>query len=224
MILADDNFATIVKAVEEGRGIYANIRKFIRLLLSTNLDEILLVAGAILMGLPVPLLPIQVLWVNLISDGLPALALSFDPYDPDIMRKKPRGPKEGIFHGMLLFVLVAAVVDFAVEMILLIYWKNINFVDLTKLRTIIFTSTVLFELFFVFNCRSETRSVFRSNLLENKRLVLAVVVSFLLQLAVIYVPFLQPMFETVPLNLTDWLIILAMSFAGLLVLPEVFMR
>jgi Ca2+-transporting ATPase len=224
MILADDNFATIVKAVEEGRGIYANIRKFIRLLLSTNLDEILLVAGAILMGLPVPLLPIQVLWVNLISDGLPALALSFDPYDPDIMRKKPRGPREGIFHGMLLFVLAAAVVDFAVEMILLIFWKNTNFVDLAKLRTMIFTSTVLFELFFVFNCRSETRSVFRSNLLENKRLVLAVVVSFLLQLAVIYVPFLQPMFESVPLNLTDWLIILAMSFTGLLVLPEVFMR
>lgn len=224
MILADDNFATIVKAVEEGRGIYANIRKFIRLLLSTNLDEILLVAGAILMGLPLPLLPIQVLWVNLISDGLPALALSFDPYDPDIMRKKPRGPKEGIFHGMLLFVLAAAVVDFVVEMILLIYWRNTDFVDLTTLRTMIFTSTVLFELFFVFNCRSETRSVFRSNPFENKRLVLAVIVSFLLQLAVIYVPFLQSMFGTAPLNLTEWLIILAMSFTGLLILPEVFMR
>jgi len=125
---------------------------------------------------------------------------------------------------MLLFVLVAAVVDFLVEMVLLIHWRNTNFVSLTKLRTMVFTSTVLFELLFVFNCRSEKRSVFRMNPFQNKRLVLAVLLSFLLQLAVIYVPFLQPLFKTVPLNLSDWLIILAMSSTGLLVLPEVFMR
>ena len=224
MILADDNFATIVKAVEEGRGIYDNIRKFIRLLLSTNLDEILLVASTTLLKLPLPILPIQVLWINVVSDGLPALALSLDPYDKDIMERKPRKPREGIFHGMLLFVLVAAIVDFLVEMILLIYWRNTNFVSLRKLRTIIFTSTVLFELFFVFNCRSEKHSVFRSDILQNKALVLAVAVSFLLQLAVIYVPVLQPLFQTVPLDASDWLIILAMSSAGLLILPEVFMR
>jgi Ca2+-transporting ATPase len=224
MVLADDNFATIVKAVEEGRGIYDNIRKFIRLLLSTNLDEILLVAGATLLGLPLPILPIQVLWVNVISDGLPALALSFDPYEKDIMQRKPRSPKEGIFHGMLLFILAAAVVDFAVEMLLVVYWKNTSFVSLKRLRTMIFTSTVLFELFFVFNCRSEKRSVFRTNPFENKGLVLAVVLSLLLQLAVIYVPFFQPLFETVSLNASDWLIILAMSASGLLILPEIFMR
>jgi Ca2+-transporting ATPase len=224
MILADDNFATIVKAVEEGRGIYDNIRKFIRLLLSTNLDEILIVASTTLLRLPLPILPIQVLWINVVSDGLPALALSLDPYDKDIMERKPRKPKEGIFHGMLLFVLVAAIVDFLVEMILLIYWRNTNFVSLRKLRTMIFTSTVLFELFFVFNCRSEKHSVFRSDILQNKALVLAVAVSFLLQLAVIYVPVLQPLFQTVPLDASDWLIILAMSSAGLLILPEVFMR
>jgi Ca2+-transporting ATPase len=224
MILADDNFATIVKAVEEGRGIYDNIRKFIRLLLSTNLDEILIVASTTLLRLPLPILPIQVLWINVVSDGLPALALSLDPYDKDIMERKPRKPKEGIFHGMLLFVLVAAIVGFLVEMILLIYWRNTNFVSLRKLRTMIFTSTVLFELFFVFNCRSEKHSVFRSDILQNKALVLAVAVSFLLQLAVIYVPVLQPLFQTVPLDASDWLIILAMSSAGLLILPEVFMR
>ncbi|MFQ5987318.1 MAG: calcium-translocating P-type ATPase, SERCA-type [Dehalococcoidia bacterium] len=224
MILADDNFATIVKAVEEGRGIYDNIRKFIRLLLSTNLDEILLVASATLLKLPLPILPIQVLWVNVISDGLPALALSFDPYEKDIMQRKPRSPKEGIFHGMLLFVLAAAVVDFLVEMLLLIYWKNTNFVSLERVRTMIFTSTVLFELFFVFNCRSENRSVFRTNIFQNKKLVLAVALSFLLHLAVIYVPFFQPLFKTVPLNASDWLIILAMSSSGLLILPEIFMR
>ncbi len=224
MILADDNFATIVSAVEEGRGIYDNIRKFIRLLLSTNLDEILLVASAILLRLPVPILPIQVLWVNVVSDGLPALALSFDPHDKDIMERKPRSPQEGIFHGMLLFVLAAAIVDFLAEMLLLIYWRNTNFISLARLRTIIFTSTVLFELFFVFNCRSETRSVFRTNPFKNTKLVLAVAISFLLQLAVVYIPFFQPLFKTVPLNVSDWRIVLAIAASGLLILPEIFMR
>jgi len=224
MILADDNFATIVSAVEQGRGIYDNIRKFIRLLLSTNLDEILLVASAILLRLPVPILPIQILWLNVVSDGLPALALSFDPYDKDIMERKPRSPQEGIFHGMLLFVLAAALVAFLAQMLLLIYWRNTNFVSLDRLRTIIFTSTVLFELFFVFNCRSETRSVFRTNIFENTKLVLAVGSSFLLQLAVVYIPFFQPLFKTVPLNGSDWLIVLAIAASGLLILPEIFMR
>jgi Ca2+-transporting ATPase len=224
MILADDNFATIVKAVEEGRGIYENIRKFIRLLLSTNLDEILLVAASTLLGLPLPILPIQVLWVNVVSDGLPALALSFDPYDKHIMERKPRNPSEGIFHGMLLFVLVAALVDFLAEMFLLLYWRNTQFVSLARIRTIIFTSTVLFELFFVFNCRSEKHSVFRTGLFENRRLVLAVLLSLVLQLAVIYLPFFQPLFKTVPLTGSDWLIILAIASSGLLILPEVLMR
>jgi len=224
VVLADDNFATIVSAVEEGRGIYDNIRKFIRLLLSTNVDEILLVAATTLMGLPLPMLPMQVLWVNIVSDGLPALALSFDPHGEGIMQRKPRSPKEGIFHGMVLFIMAAALVDFVVEMVLILYWRNTNFVDLARLRTIILTETVLFELFFVFNCRSETHSVFRMNPFENLYLVGAVVLSLLLQVAVIYVPFLQSLFKTVPLTGSDWLIVLAISVTGLLVLPEVFMR
>jgi len=224
MVLADDNFATIVKAVQEGRGIYDNIRKFIRLLLSTNLDEILLVAGATLLGLPLPMLPIQVLWLNIVSDGLPALALSVDPYDEDIMERKPRAPNEGIFHGMVLFVLAAAVVAFAAEMILLLVWRNTGFVDLSRLRTIVFTSTVLFELVFVFNCRSDKYSLFRMNPFRNKALLLAVAASFVLQLAVVYVPFLQPLFKTVPLTASDWLIVVGIASSGLLVLPEVFMR
>jgi Ca2+-transporting ATPase len=224
MILADDNFATIVKAVQEGRGIYDNIRKFIRLLLSTNLDEILLVAGATLLGLPLPMLPIQVLWLNIVSDGLPALALSVDPYDTDIMEREPRNPNEGIFQGMLLFVVIAAVVAFLAELILMLIWRNTGFVDLQRLRTVIFTSTVLFELFFVFNCRSEKYSVFRTNPFRNPALVLAVAVSFALQLAVVYIPFLQPLFETVPLTVSDWLIVLVIASSGLLIVPEVFMR
>lgn len=224
MVLADDHFATIVKAVEEGRAIYDNIRKFIRLLLSTNLDEMLLVATATLLRLPLPILPIQVLWINVISDGLPALALSVDPPDKDIMQRRPRNPKEGIFHGMLWFILAAALLDYLLETLLLIYWKNTQFVSLARLRTIIFTSTVVFELFFVFNCRSEKRSVFRHDLFSNKPLLLASAFSLLLQLAVIYVPFLQPLFETVPLTASDWLLIVGMGASGLLILPEVFMK
>jgi Ca2+-transporting ATPase len=224
MILADDNFATIVNAVEEGRGIYDNIRKFIRLLLSTNLDEIMLVAATTLLGLPLPILPIQVLWLNVVSDGLPALALSFDPYDEDIMERKPRPPNEGIFHGMLLFVLAAALVAFLAQVVLIFYWRNTGFVSLARLRTIVFTSTVMFELFFVFNCRSEKHSVFRTNILENKRLVLAVVTSFLLQLVVVYVPFLQAVFRTVALGPSDWLIVMAIAASGLLIFPEILMR
>ena len=224
MVLADDNFATIVGAIAEGRGIYDNIRKFIRLLLSTNLDEILLIATATLLGLPLPMLPIQILLVNIVSDGLPALALSFDPYDKDIMERKPRRPKEGIFHGMVLFILAAAVVDFLAEVVLLLYWRQTNFVSLERLRTIIFTSTILFELFFVFNCRSERHSIFRSHILQNKMLVLAVVLSLTLQLMVIYVPFLQRVFYTVPLGGRDWLIVVAIASTGLLILPEVFIR
>jgi len=223
MVLADDNFATIVRAIEEGRGIYDNIRKFIRLLLSTNLDEILLIATATLLRLPLPMLPIQILWVNIVSDGLPALALSFDPYDEDIMERKPRSPREGIFHGMLLFILAAAVIDFVAETLLLLYWRNTGFATVDRIRTMILTSTILFELFFVFNCRSETHSVFRSNPLRNRLLLLAVVLSLVLQLMVIYLPSLQVVFKTVPLNARDWLIILAISATGLLILPEVFM-
>ncbi len=107
---------------------------------------------------------------------------------------------------------------------LLIYWGHTQFVSIERLRTIIFTSTVVFELFFVFNCRSEKRSVFRNNPFSNKALVLASVISLLLQLAVIYVPFLQSLFKTVPLTASDWLLVLAMGASGLLILPEVFMK
>ena len=224
IVLADDNFATIVGAIEQGRGIYDNIRKFVRLLLSTNLDEILLITTATLLGLPLPMLAIQILWVNIVSDGLPALALSFDPYEPDLMERKPRSRNEGIFHGMLAFILAAAAIDFLAETVLLLVWHRTQFVDLARLRTIIFTSTIMFEMFFVFNARSETHSVFRTNPFRNRLLVGAVGLTILLQIAVIYLPFLQPVFGTVSLTVRDWAIVLGIAMAGLLVLPEVFME
>jgi Ca2+-transporting ATPase len=149
IVLADDNFSTIVKAVEEGRGIYDNIRKFIRYILSANFDEIFVIAAAILLGLPLPFLPIQILWINLLTDSLPALALGFDTKSKDIMKRNPRNPKESVLHKMLPFVISAGVLAAIVSLGLFIYeMKTTGSVE--KARTIVFTTAVMFELIFVF--------------------------------------------------------------------------
>jgi Ca2+-transporting ATPase len=200
------------------------VRKFIRFLLSVNFKEIFLILSSVLLRLPLPLLPVQILWINLITDGPPALALASDPYSKDLMKRKPREPKEGIFHGMLLFILAAALLGFLLQIFLFIYWASTEFVSLAKIRTMIFTSVVFFELFFVFNSRSESRSVFKIGIGGNRKLLLAVLLSILLQLMVIYLPALQPAFGTVPLSLGDWALVLTMGLSGLLIVPEIFMR
>jgi Ca2+-transporting ATPase len=223
MVLADDNFATIVNAIQEGRGIYDNIRKFVRFLLCVNFDEIFRVTLAVLAGLPLPFLPIQILWINIVTDGPPALALSVDPIDPEIMHRKPRNPKEGILHKMMLFILIAGLFAFVSGSILFIWGLN-TIGDLDKVRTMVFTQAVMFELFFVFNCRSEKHSVFKIGITGNKKLLLAVLVSILLQLIAIYVPFFQGIFRTTALSLNDWIVVLLLSIPGIFVLPKIFMR
>ena len=223
MVLADDNFATIVAAIEEGRTIYENIRKFIRLLLSANWDEIGVVFIAAMAKLPVPLLPVQILWINLVTDGLPALALGMDPPDPDVMKKSPRNPKEEIYHGMFEFILVAAVIA-AIASLLPFYYLYKTTGDISLARTVAFTVAVFFEMFLSFNCRSPERYIFTSKkrLMANKTLFLAVTLSLLLQLLVIYVPFLQIIFETSSLSLREWIIVLGASSGGLLLYPKLF--
>ena len=223
MVLADDNFATIVSAIEEGRMIYENIRKFIRLLLSANWDEIGVVFIAALAKLPVPLLPVQILWINLVTDGLPALALGMDPPDPDVMKKPPRDPKEEIYHGMFEFILIAAIIA-AIASLLPFYYVYKTVGDVTLARTVAFTIAVLFEMFLSFNCRSPEHYIFSSarRLLENKHLFLAVITSILLQLAVIYLPFLQIVFETTSLGLREWILVLSASSGGLFLYPRLF--
>ena len=223
MILLDDNFATIVNAVEEGRGIYDNIRKFVRFLLCVNFDEIALITVSILFGLPLPLLPLQILWLNLVTDGLPALALSADPYEKDLMKRKPRNPKHDILYGMLLFIIVAALVNFLAEM-LVFAWALSSGYPIEKVRTMIFATAVFFELFFVLNCRSENKSVFKKRISDNKKLLFALPASFGLQLLAIYFPPFQQVFKTVPLEFKELFVILAMSASSLLVLPEIFMN
>ncbi|MEM7820372.1 MAG: HAD-IC family P-type ATPase, partial [Candidatus Aenigmatarchaeota archaeon] len=223
IVLTDDNFATIVTAIEEGRRVYDNIRKFMRFMLSTNFTEIIMVSTAIFGGLPLPLLPLQILWLNLVTDTFPSLALSLDPVEPGIMARKPRSPKSGILSGMTAFIVTGAVL--AATIALTAFWWELTATgDLAKAQTMAFTTMCLFELLFVFNCRSEKYSVWKTGPLENRWLFIGVIMGICLQLAVIYVPVLQNVFGTTALGLEDWTKIIPLALPALLVVPEIFIR
>jgi len=217
MILADDNFSSIVAAVEEGRGIYDNIRKFIRYLLSCNVGEVLVMFLAVLGGLPLPLLPIQILWMNLVTDGLPAMALGVDPIEEGVMSRKPRDPGEGVFSNGLSWRIMSMGIIFAAGTLGVFIYSYINSgLNLDIARTMAFNTLVFFQLFFVFACRSEHQSVLEVGLFSNKYLLIAVLVSAALQLSVTYVPFLQPVFRTVPLQLHHWLMVGAVTLTPMI--------
>jgi P-type Ca2+ transporter type 2C len=226
MILADDNFATIVAAVREGRGIFSNIRRFLRYLLSSNAGEVLTVflgvLGASWLGLDVvgeevvaPLLATQILWINLLTDSAPALALGFDPPPEDVMRRRPRRPTDRVIDrrmqvGVVFIGLVMAVATLlTIDMMLpggLIQGSG----DLDRARTMGFTVLVLAQLFNAFNSRSDHESAFRG-LFTNYRLFGAVGLSLVLQVLVVHLPFLNEAFSTVPLSLAEWLTCLAIA-------------
>ncbi len=212
MILADDNFATIVAAVEEGRAIYDNIRKFIRYLLSCNLGEVLTMFVASLFALPLPLLPIQILWVNLVTDGLPAMALGVDKAEPDIMQRQPRSPKESVFaRGLAGKILIRGSLLGLGSLYVFVVGMLIPGGDLELARTMAFCTLVFSQLFHVLDCKSETRGIFEVGLLSNPYLVGAICVSISMQLAAVYLPFMQPIFKTVALNSMHWAIILTVA-------------
>ncbi len=212
MVVTDDNFASIVAAVEEGRGIYDNIRKFIHYLLSCNAGEILIMFVSSLIGLPVPLLPVQILWVNLVTDSLPALALGMDPVDPKIMQRPPRKPGEAVVtrSRAVLMLVQGSFIAFCS----LLAFGLVLFVEragIERARTAAFIVLSCSQLFHAFNCRSQTESLFKLGILTNKKLILATGVSFLLQMTVVYVPFLQGVFRTSPLGFSDWLLAIGIS-------------
>lgn len=212
MVITDDNFASIVAAVEEGRGIYDNIRKFIHYLLSCNAGEILVMFISSLVGMPIPLLPIHILWVNLVTDGLPALALGVDPVDPKIMSRPPRKSNEHVItkqRGILMltqgaFIAICSLTAFCFVM-------YIEKEGLARARTAAFIVLACSQLFHSFNCRSMTESLFKIGIFSNMKLVLACVVSFSLQMLVVYVPFFQKVFKTEPLGLFDWVMVITIS-------------
>ncbi|MFH1663555.1 MAG: calcium-translocating P-type ATPase, SERCA-type, partial [archaeon] len=210
MILLDDNFSSIVAAVEEGRGIYDNIKKFVNYLLSCNLGEVLLIFSAILIWWEspeqiIPLIPIQLLWLNIVTDGLPALALGLDPAEKGIMKRKPRNSAEQIINKEMLYSIVFVGVIIAAATL---YLFAIHLPDLALAQTVAFTSLVVFEIFRL----QAIRSNFSIGVFSNKWLIGAVITSFALQLAVIYTP-LNVFFKTVPLGLNEWIAIIGVAFA-----------
>jgi Ca2+-transporting ATPase len=223
MVLTDDNFASIVAAVEEGRGIFNNIKKYLIYLLSANIGEVLIMFVTSLLGMPLPLVAIHLLWVNLVTDGLPALALSIDPHDPDIMSRPPRDPKSSIFTKNVLINMVVIGVIMAATMIPLFIWKlnslghSWHEVDnplLVEAQTMVLCALVLFELFAVLACRSEIHSFFKLGIFTNKWLIYANIVSLALLLAVVYIPVLQGPFHVYPIGWEDWLVIIPISLTG----------
>ena len=210
MTLTDDNFASIVAAVEEGRGIFGNIKKYLMYLLSSNIGEILLMAGATLLGMPLPLATVQILYINLATDGLPALALSVDPPERDLMRRAPRNPRTGIFTRPVVILMVIGGIWLALVNMSLFAWALSTGRSPEEARTMTFVSVVLFEFFKAYNFRSDRNSVFKQPF-ANKWLNLAIVWELMLLGLIVYLPFLHEPFGTFSLPLVDWAIIIALA-------------
>jgi P-type Ca2+ transporter type 2C len=215
MVLTDDNFASIVAAIEQGRIIYSNIRKFVYFLLACNVGEILIVFGAMLFGIPIPLRPVQLLWLNLVSDGAPALALGLEQGDPDIMKQPPRPPREHVINRqMAIGIGVVAVVD-AVAVLSAFALALQRYPGQVEVaQTVAFVTLCCSELLRAFTARSEHHSIFTIGVASNRWMVAAVAVSLALVLMVVYVPFFQPFFDTVPLGLADWALMLPFFLAA----------
>ena len=221
IVLADDNFTTIVSAIEEGRTIYSNILKFIRYLLACNMGEIFMMLLASLFRLPFPFLPIQILWLNLVTDTPPALALGVDPAPPDGMKKPPRSPKEPIFskslmNDILMNGLVMALITLGIFYIELFIFHE----SLKKARTLAFATTVLVQLLHAFNCQSHEKSIFSIGLFTNKYLLGGILFSLVLLLIGMYLPWLKDIFGQEGLTLKDWIFSFFAS-CGILVSVEI---
>jgi Ca2+-transporting ATPase len=218
MVLTDDNYVSIVSAVEQGRVIYSNIRKFVFYLLSCNLAEIAVIFIAVLVGLPSPLTPIQLLWLNLITDGAPALALGMEAGEPDTMHHPPRPPAEPIINrSMRLKIGVQTVAIAAVT--LAAYFVGVQMLPGVpeEAKTMAFVTLSFSELLRAFTARSESYPLMRIGLFSNRWMFYAVTSSLLLLLAVIYIPFLQPIFNTVPLGWREWRVVLPLLFVPAIV-------
>ncbi len=212
MVITDDNFASIAAAVEEGRGVFDNIRKTVHFLLSCNVSEVLVMLIATLFGLPLPLLPIQILWMNLVTDGFPALALAVDPKSPDLMRQPPRQTQARLLDGGRLWTiagegLMLAVVALTAFSCSLFIWRQ----PIEQARTVTFTVMVVAQLVHAFNCRSDRWSLFQVGVTTNHALIWALAVSLVLQVGILTIPVLESIFKVAPLPVEDWELMVAMA-------------
>jgi P-type Ca2+ transporter type 2C len=222
MVLTDDNFASIAAAVEEGRGIFDNIRKTIYFLLSCNVSEVLVMLFATLIGLPLPLLPIQILWMNLVTDGFPALALAVDPKSPDLMKQPPRRPEARLLDGGTLLAIGAeGVMLSAISLGAFAYSLYGLHQEVEQARAVAFTVMVVAQLVHAFNCRSERWSLFQVGLWTNRPLLLAFTLSLGTQVVVLTVPAVSTIFKVVPLPIEDWALMGAMGLSPLVIMELV---
>jgi Ca2+-transporting ATPase len=228
MVLTDDNYASIVSAIEEGRIIYSNIRKFVFYLIACNIGEILIIFLSMIAGWPIPLQPIQLLWLNLVTDGAPALALGLEKGDPDIMKRPPRPTKEPVINrDMLLGIIAIPIADtIAVLSAYVMALYRFGWDHVEAAQTVAFATLICSELLRAYTSRSEYYSAFSIGLTSNKWMVYATAASFMLLLSTIYLPFLRPFFGTIPLGLNDWLLMLPFIFIAPIVaeLIKVYLR
>lgn len=211
MTLTDDNFASIVAAIEEGRGVFGNIKKYLMYLLSSNIGEIGLMAGASLLGLPLPLSAVQILYVNLATDGLPALALAVDPPEKDLMRRKPRDPRTGIFTRPVVTLMTIGGVWSTIVNLSLFTWALGSGMSTAEAMTVPFVSLVLIQFFKAYSYRSDRHSIL-NQLFANKWLNRAIAWELILLVLIVYLPFLHEPFGTFSLPLVDWLLVIGVAF------------
>ena len=217
MVLTDDNFSSIVRAIEEGRGVYDNLRKFIAFLLSGNIAEVLIIFFAIISGLPLPLAAIQLLVINLVTDGLPATALSTDPFEPRAMKRRPVSPTERIYGKMNPYLVIYPCLMTLVALSAFLYFITTG-QSLVKAQTAVFLVITFFELYQAFSCRSLRYPVFKVGIFKNRYLNLAVLSSFIFAAAIVFIPSLNPIFKTAPLTLIEFSSILTISSVGFIYL------
>ncbi len=202
MVLVDDNFASIVAGVEEGRREYDNIARFTRYLLSSNVGELVAIVGGLLLGLPLILIPVQILWINLVTDGLTALALGLEPAERDVMQRRPRDPDESILtRNAYLIILILGV---WLGLLTIYAFSGYYEADIDRARTMAFTGLIIFELYNVLNFRSFRFPLYRIGIFSNPSLILAILGSLALQAVVVYVPVFNAFLGTAPLALADW--------------------
>lgn len=221
MILLDSNFATIVGAVEEGRGIFVNLKKIILYLLSDAFAEVILVLGSMVLGLPLPITAAQILWINLVDDGLPDFALTLEPKPSDLMKQKPRGHERQLMDGevKLLIGLISSVSGFLALGLFYVYHKTTG--DLMLARTVAFTTLAISTLLYVFSCKSLKKPIWRENIFDNVWLIGAVMIGFSFQLMALYLPSLQRVLKTVALGVREWGVVFVVSMVVIIMIEIV---
>jgi magnesium-transporting ATPase (P-type) len=218
MILTDDNFASIVSAVEEGRGIFDNLMKFITWTLPTNFGEGLVILAAIFTGLTLPMLPVQILWVNMTTALTLGMMLIFEPKEQDIMHRPPRPPSAPLLSSGMIQRIVLTTIILLVGVFILFMWEEERGADINEARTAVVNAIVMIEVTYLLNCRSLTKSIFQIGVFSNKWIVVGILVMIILQISFTYMPTMNIVFQTSPIDSEAWIRIIALAIISYIIL------